>query len=260
MDVKAFFGRAPSPPAAAILLRLDFGDGECRVTLRRSARSRRLTLRLANATGTVIVTAPPQARLSTITDFLARHRQWIAERLRRQPQRQRFAEGALVPLRGVFHRISETGVSRGGVKVEEGAEPRLIVPGAAPHVERRLTDYLKGEARRDLEPAVAHYTALIGASASRLALRDGASRWGSCAANGALSFSWRLILAPPFVLDYVAAHEVAHLRHMNHGPDFWRLVHEICPATKAARQWMSANGSTLHAYGPPPGPRQARSA
>ncbi|WP_376803095.1 M48 family metallopeptidase [Candidatus Raskinella chloraquaticus] len=250
-------GGTAGPPPRATLLRVDLGGQDCVVTLRRSLRSRRLTLRLSNATGAVTVTAPPQLRLSAITAFIDRHRPWIVERLTRQPQRLRFTDGAVVPLRGIPHRLRESGDYRGRVQVEEGEYPCLVIPGDTPHVERRLVDFLKAEARRDLERAVATYTALTGTSAARLVLRDGSSRWGSCAANGALSFSWRLILAPPLVLDYVAAHEVAHLKHMNHGPNFWRLLNEICPGTAAAKAWMSANGASLHAYGPPPGPRRA---
>lgn len=241
------------PPPRATLLRVDLGGQDCVVTLRRSPRSRRLTLRLSNATGALTLTAPPQVRLSAITAFLDRQRPWIEERLTRQPRRLRFTDGAMVPLRGIAHRLRESGNYRGRVEVEEGGTPCIVVPGAAPHVERRLVDYLKAEARHDLERAVATYTGLIGATATRLVLRDGSSRWGSCAANGTLSFSWRLILAPPLVLDYVAAHEVAHLKHMNHGPAFWRLLHEICSQTDCAKAWLNAHGTTLHAYGPPPG-------
>ena len=248
---------APSPAPPATLLRVDLGGQECVVTLRRSQRSRRLTLRLSNATGALTVTAPPQLRLSAITAFLDRHRPWIIERLTRQPRRLRFTDGAVVPLRGVPHRLRESGDYRGRVQVEDGDNPCLVIPGDTPHVERRLVDFLKAEARRDLERAVATFTALTGTSAARLVLRDGTSRWGSCAANGVLSFSWRLILAPPLVLDYVAAHEVAHLKFMHHGRDFWRLVDQIYPDKAAAKAWMSANGASLHAYGPPPGPRQA---
>lgn len=248
-----------SGPAASrdsgIYLRLELTNGDCLVAVKPNPRARRLTLRVENATGAVRVTAPVGLRLSAIERFLRRHADWVEERLARLPPRIRFLDGAHIPVRGMIHRIAANGSLRGLVRVEadEAGPPCLSVPGAEPHIERRVTDYLKKEARRDLEVSVAAYLEKTGTSARRIVLRDGVSRWGSCAANGVLSFSWRLILAPPLILDYVAAHEVAHLRHMNHGARYWRLVHEICPATEEAKAWMAVNGAGLHAYGPPPG-------
>jgi predicted metal-dependent hydrolase len=116
-------------------------------------------------------------------------------------------------------------------------------------VSRRIGDFLKREARRDLEAASRRYAAELGVAARRVTVRDQSSRWGSCSTAGALSYSWRLILAPPFVLDYLAAHEVAHLVEMNHSRRFWRVVERICPAAHAAKVWLDANGPDLHRYG-----------
>jgi predicted metal-dependent hydrolase len=116
-------------------------------------------------------------------------------------------------------------------------------------VERRLVDWLKAEARRDLLAASSNYGRQMGMRWTRLTVRDTATRWGSCSAAGALSYSWRLVLAPPFVLDYVAAHEVAHLREMNHGRSFWGLVEAHCARAGEARRWLKAHGQGLHRYG-----------
>jgi len=110
-------------------------------------------------------------------------------------------------------------------------------------------DYLKREARRDLQKAAEIYAAKLGVRVKRLSIRDQSSRWGSCTSAGSLSFSWRLILAPPFVLDYLAAHEVAHLVEMNHSPRFWKVVGRICPSQERAKKWLDTCGNDLHRYG-----------
>jgi hypothetical protein len=122
----------------------------------------------------------------------------------------------------------------------------IEVPGDPAHVKRRVLDFLKAEAREDLAQASAHYAARMGVDYRRISIRDQRSRWGSCSAGGDLSYSWRLILAPPYVLDYVAAHEVAHLRHLDHSPRFWRLVLSHCEDAAKARNWLRANGQEVH--------------
>ena len=114
---------------------------------------------------------------------------------------------------------------------------------------RRLRDWLTTEARRDIVERVNRHAANLGLHAGRVTVRDQKSRWGSCSTTGALSFSWRLIMAPSFVLDYVAAHEVAHLAEINHGPRFWALVARTMPQTEEAKRWLLTFGSDLHRYG-----------
>jgi predicted metal-dependent hydrolase len=161
-----------------------------------------------------------------------------------------FAPGATIPLRGEPHRIVHRHGMRGTVWTEiEGDERLLCVAGELPHLARRVGDFLKREARCDLEAAGRKYCAELGVTARRVTVRDQASRWGSCSTGGMLSFSWRLIFAPPYVLDYLAAHEVAHLVEMNHSPRFWRLVGRICPDVQRAKAWLDAHGTDLHRYG-----------
>jgi predicted metal-dependent hydrolase len=157
----------------------------------------------------------------------------------------------VVPLRGEPHRIEHRPGERGTVWVELGDDGRhaLCVAGEAPHVARRVRDYLKREARRELEAASRRYAGELDVKVKRVSVRDQASRWGSCSTTGVLSYSWRLILAPPFVLDYLAAHEVAHLVEMNHSRAFWRIVGRICPNTARAKMWLDNHGADLHRYG-----------
>ena len=121
--------------------------------------------------------------------------------------------------------------------------------GDADFTERRVHDYLKREARKDLHKSSLEYAEELGVRVKRVSIRDQSSRWGSCTSAGSLSFSWRLILAPPYVLDYLAAHEVAHLVEMNHSPRFWRVVARVCPSVERAKNWLDTYGNDLHRYG-----------
>jgi predicted metal-dependent hydrolase len=127
----------------------------------------------------------------------------------------------------------------------------LCVAGDAPHINRRVGDFLRREALRDLEVASRRAAEQFGVAIKRISVRDQSSRWGSCSTTGVLSYSWRLILAPPFVLDYLAVHEVAHLIEMNHSPRFWRLVNGICSDANRAKAWLDIHGTDLHRFGMP---------
>ncbi len=155
-----------------------------------------------------------------------------------------------MPLRGVLHTVHHAPGRRGTVTVgEDDNGPALYVSGEAAHLRRRVLDFLKREARRDIEAAVARHAERLGVRPKAIRTRDQITRWGSCTAEGHLSFSWRLIMAPPLVLDYLAAHEVAHLAEMNHSRRFWTLCKSLAPETDTARAWLSSQGPALHAIG-----------
>lgn len=226
------------------------GGETFRIAVRRRPSARRLTLRVSAATGEVVITLPARSAIATAQRFAASHGGWIAARLARIPERVAFEAGAVVPLRGVPHRVVRRGERSGLTRLEtDGLEPVLSVSCGAPHVGRRVRAFLEAEARGDLLRAVAHYAAKLGQGPTRMTIRDTRSRWGSCTADGALNFSWRLILAPPLVLDYLVAHEMAHLREMNHAPRFWSLLGDLCPEVDAAEAWLKRNGTALHRYG-----------
>ncbi|HSI41995.1 MAG TPA: SprT family zinc-dependent metalloprotease [Xanthobacteraceae bacterium] len=221
------------------------------VALRRDPRARRYTLRVRAAERDVVLTMPQRGSLTEARAFAERYAGWIAQRLARLPGVVGFTPGALVPLRGVPTRLEHRPGVRGTAWPEAGADgvPLLCVGGAREHMARRVGDFLRREARRDLVEATSRHAAALGVSIVRVTLRDTSSRWGSCSAAGALSYSWRLILAPPFVLDYLAAHEVAHRREMNHGPRFWQAVDRLFPDRHRAEAWLKAHGASLHRYG-----------
>ncbi len=219
------------------------------VIIRRNAQARRLTLRVRAATRDVVLTAPPHVSIASIREFAVRHHEWVRVRLGRLPQTVAFEDGALIPFRGVPHRIVHAPLARGTVWLGAGEEKTLHVSGDAPHLARRVSDFLKREARGDLTGAVQRHAAALGVQVNRITLRDTTSRWGSCSSRGDLSFSWRLILAPPSVLDYLAAHEVAHRLEMNHSPRFWQAVDRVFPGRERAESWLRVHGASLHRYG-----------
>ncbi|HTN98577.1 MAG TPA: SprT family zinc-dependent metalloprotease [Nordella sp.] len=215
------------------------------VAFRRHAKARRLVLRLSRDRSGVIVTLPPRVGRSEALDFAKRSAGWIADRLAAEPAKRPVEAGATILLRGEIFRVMPAGSRRGGVVVQGDT---LLIAGDEAHIERRLVDWLKAEARRDLVLASEAYALAMGVNFHRVTVRDQKSRWGSCSSDGTLSYSWRLVLAPPFVLDYVAAHEVAHLKHMNHGRQFWRLVLTHCSHAARAKTWLRQHGAELHAY------------
>ena len=248
MSQRAMLYRRPSEPQA---IEVVFDAAIYIVRMRRHRLARRYTLRIAAPTREVILTIPPRGTLKEAREFAQKHGGWIAARLGRLPKVVRFADGIVVPLRGAPHRIVHRPGMRGTVWVEaNGADESLLcVAGQAPHVDRRIGDFLRREAKRDLEIASLGFAAALGVAVKRVAVRDQVSRWGSCSSTGVLSYSWRLILAPPFVLNYLAAHEVAHLAEMNHSARFWRLVQRLCPDHQRAKVWLDVHGSDLHRYG-----------
>jgi predicted metal-dependent hydrolase len=240
--------RRPSEPAA---IEIEFDRIVYRLRLRRHRQARRYTLRIQAASRDVVLTMPMRGRVSEAKAFAQKNGAWIAARLRRLPQASPFAPGATLPVRGVLHRIEHRPHARGAVwsEVGEDGAHMLCVAGDGTHLARRVGDYLKRGAKHDLQAACRRYAADLGVAVKRVSVRDQTSRWGSCSSTGVLSFSWRLILAPPFVLDYLAAHEVAHLVEMNHSRRFWRLLLRLCPATHRAKVWLDVHGVDLHRYG-----------
>ena len=238
------------------------------ILMRRSPRARRFSLQVSEAKRGAVLTVPVYSSFADADAFLSRHLDWLKERLAGLSEPVPFTHGAVIPLRGYAHRIHFAGpVRRRGVAwidAEDSIDlpawpeaaaratknlPRLCVSGEPEHAPRRLADWLKRQAQHDLKDEVGYQAERMGLSPKRIFVRDQPTRWGSCSTTGALSFSWRLILAPGFVLEYLVVHEVAHLAHMNHGPRFWKLVEDSMPDYKRAQKWLREHGASLHRYG-----------
>lgn len=221
------------------------GSPPVEVHLKRSARARRFSLRVSRLDGKVTLSIPTRAREAEAMAFLRGQEGWLRQTLSAIPETaaRTLGLGATLPVEGLPLLLAP-GSGR-GLRVENG---QLLVPGDPASSGARVAAWLKVLARDRLASASDRYAARVGRSYSSLALRDTRSRWGSCSHDGRLMYSWRLILAPPAVLDYVAAHEVAHLVELNHSPAYWRVVTGICPDWRQHRGWLHEHGSTLHRF------------
>lgn len=220
------------------------------VALQVRPNARRMILRLDRITGTPTLTLPRGIGRAHAERFLSDHAGWLETRLAARPAPVAFMPGSVIPVRGEPHLICHHATFRGVTRIEASAEgPMLIVHGDPVHVAGRVERFLRAEATLDLTTAARRHAAAAGVTLGRITIKDTRSRWGSCSAGGDLAFSWRLILAPPFVLDYLAAHEVAHRLEMNHSTRYWRHVAQLFPRFREAEAWLNRNGSGLHLIG-----------
>jgi predicted metal-dependent hydrolase len=241
--------KSPPPRAAPLERSHEVAGRSLPLRIVENQRAKRLTLRIDAGGQGLRVTVPPGMRMAEVERFLDRHRGWLEARLAKIPDRPTLRPGVRIPIRGVPHLIVHE-AARGTVEAAMGDDgPLLIVRGDRRFLTRRIADYLKREAKRDIEALVDKHTAMAGRRARSIRFKDTTSRWGSCSAEGNLSFSWRIMMAPPAVINYLVAHEVAHLKEMNHGPKFWKLCRELCPDTERCRAWLKRNGGALQAIG-----------
>jgi predicted metal-dependent hydrolase len=221
---------------------LALSGGSADVIWRRSDRARRISLRIDPRSGSVVVTLPPRSTRRAGMALLMENDGWVSSRLAALPIGVAFVHGATVPIDGIPHRIRHRPEGKGGAWIAEG---ELRVAGDPAFIQRRITDYLRCAARQRLTALAWEKAASAGLKPRRIIIKDTKSRWGSCAPDGTLAFSWRLVMAPPSVQAYVAAHEAAHLRHLNHGAAFWTLVAALCPEWRTASDWLREDGPRL---------------
>lgn len=217
------------------------GDPPVELLLRRSARARRISLRVSRLDGRVTLTLPQGVPEREALAFARDRADWIRGHLCDMSPSIAVAPGTELPVEGRFRRIERAQGRR--ILLDDD---RITVPDDA--VGPRLQAFLKARARDRLAAASDRHAAALGLSYARLSLRDPRSRWGSCSSQGTLMYSWRLILAPPEVLDYVCAHEVAHLAEMNHSDRFWRVVRQLYGPYEAERRWLRTEGAALHRF------------
>jgi predicted metal-dependent hydrolase len=214
------------------------------VALRRSARARRISLRVSGLDGRVTLTVPTRVPETEALRFAMERADWLHRAVGAVAPPRVVVPGAMLPVEGRFLRV-EAVPGRGALRCGPGV---LSVPGDPALLGTRVAAFLRHLARDRLAAACDRHATRLGRRPARMVLRDTRSRWGSCTAGGVLMFSWRLAMAPPEVLDYVAAHEVAHLARMDHSPAFWAEVAGLMPGYDAPRRWLRAEGATLHAW------------
>lgn len=225
---------------------IELPQGPAPIVWRRSARARRISLRIDPKAGGIIVTLPTRAAIADARKLLLSHQGWVADRLGRLPRPVVLQDGATVPIGGRDHVIRHQPGARGAAWIEADT---LHVSGRPEFLARRVTDFLRAEAKRRLARLAVQKAAAAGLTAKRVVVKDTSSRWGSCAADGTLMFCWRLVMAPPEVQDYVVGHEVAHLRHMDHSRAFWALAAQLTPHKRAAEHWLATHGAGLMRVG-----------
>ncbi len=212
------------------------------VAFRRSARANKISLRVDPAQGGIVITLPMRASRRAGLVLLQTHEDWVAEKLSELPAAVPFKPGAAIPVNGLPHIITPVPAGKGGAWIEDG---RIYVTGGGEFLARRVADCLKRLARSRLTALAAAKAKAVGLSPKCVRVKDTKSRWGSCAPDGTLAFCWRLVLAPEFVQDYVVGHEVAHLKHMNHGRHFWAMTDKLTTHREAATAWLGRNGQSL---------------
>ena len=217
------------------------GDPPVELTLRRSSRARRFSLRVSQLDGKVTLSMPARAREAEALAFARDKAAWLRQALDQTERPERLAPGQVLPFEG--HPLTVTEADIRAVRV---LGDDLLVPAGAPDIGIKVRAFLKLAARQRFQAASAAYAERLGRRFARLTLRDTRSRWGSCTADGSLMYSWRLIMAPPEVLNYVAAHEVAHLEEMNHSEVFWTVVARLMPDYGRHRRWLRTHGPSLH--------------
>ncbi len=228
---------------------INLGNRTAPLVARVNRRAKKLIIKVDAVAGEICVTAPSKRALPEAIAFAKESASWIETQLDEKLRAKPFRESMKFPYRGVECRIIQAGGPRAPVRYVDRPEPHVIVGGDAAHLNRRLCEWLKREARAAITERVDHYSARIGKHRTALRIRDTQTRWGSCSSDGVLSFSWRLILAPPWILDYVAAHECVHLVHLNHSKTYWRDLKNLGVDPRAAANWLKSEGPGLFAYG-----------
>lgn len=224
------------------------------VRLKVNPRARRVSLRLDRTRREIVATAPSPRRLAEAAAFARERAGWIAQRLAELPDAAPLAPGQLIDVFGRPVRL-ETGTGRARwIEPADGSTPRIAAMGEGEGYARAVILVIRKRATEILTERTAHYAARLGAPMPRVSVADAKSRWGSCKPGprgtpGVIRYSWRLALAPFEVADYVAAHECAHLRELNHGPKFWAHVRDLVGDERPHRAWLRAEGARLHAFG-----------
>ncbi len=214
------------------------------ILIRRHARARHMVIRYQPLQQALSLTLPRYVAIREGLRFVESRRSWIINQLGRSGGEAKFADGGVIPVLGKEYVIRHE-AGRGLARIEEGV---LVVPGDAAFLSRRVQDFLKRMAKEEIVPLAEAKAQILQRKISKIAFRDTVSLWGSCNEANQLSFSWRLVLAPREVMEYVVCHEVAHLVELNHSRDFWNIVGELCPGWQQHKRWLKKNGQGLFAY------------
>ncbi|MBT5074034.1 MAG: M48 family metallopeptidase [Kordiimonadaceae bacterium] len=206
-----------------------------KIEFKRHNRAKRMKLRYDASTGNAVVTMPPRSSERAAKKFAESNILWLEKQRRSSPHRKCLLPGETIPFEGIDHLIIHDPAKRAGVEI---ISEKIIVGGTIEGFSVRLENFFKKKARASIEPLAKNMALAINQSFRRIQIRDTKSRWGSCSSSGTLSFSWRLIMTPPDILEYVVAHEISHLKEMNHSKSFWDVVDKLVYDAKYSRKWL----------------------
>ncbi len=217
-------------------------EPDLEISLRQSSKARRITLRISALDGKITITGPNYIDVKEFKKFAESKRSWLKSKKKSFEPLILISEGIEIPIIGKY-----TKISFGDVREPKKVNDTLIV-SKEKSVSTQVKKYLKDIGKIHFNFICEEFAKRVGSKVHKITLRDTRSRWGSCSNDANLMFSWRLVMAPKDVLAYVAAHEVAHLKHMNHSKDFWETVEYLFGPYKNQRTWLKQNGSSLHRY------------
>ena len=222
---------------------IENGLPEINVSVRKSNKAKRLSIRISGVTNEVSLIVPKQVSFSKAKQFAINKEQWIRKQLRYKIDPFEIKLGSLVPVEGFYYLI-EMGENK-RIKVESN---KILIPSHFTDIPKHLKAYLLELSRQRLFSMTKFYCELIGKTFVKVSIKDPKTRWGSCTAKGNLMYSWRLIMAPKSVLEYLVVHEVSHLVEMNHSKKFWQQVEKMLPNFQKPHLWLKENGKKLHSY------------
>jgi predicted metal-dependent hydrolase len=224
---------------------LQVGEEVLPLVIRRHHRAKRICLRYNPTDHAISLTLPRYTHVQAGLSFLTQKSEWLLETLQGAPRKKHLKPGVVIPLMGDRIRIRHDAKQHHAWVLHHGT---LTIGGDRDDFDKRMAEAIKKIAKREISKLATRHAKKVGRHIHRISVRDTRSRWGSCSSAGNLSFSWRLVFAPTEVFDYVVAHEVAHLRHMNHGARFWNLVSILCPDYEVAKAWLRLHGRELYRY------------
>ncbi len=213
-------------------------------------RARRLSIRIDVRAGEAVLIAPSERKLADVVAFARTRASWMRERLAERPHRTPLEPGAAVNLFGKPTRLTATGGAGAARLIEDADGPLIASGGEGEAYARRVENLFKRVARETLQTRTDVHLRTLGQRPVKMSIADPKSRWGSCSPhNRSIRYSWRVVMAPPAVIDYLAAHEVAHLVHADHSPAYWAVVQRLIGDHRPHRKWLREHGAALHAVG-----------
>lgn len=213
--------------------------------INKTTKSRKLTLKIDSKKREAHLSLPLFCSIKTAHKFVAEHQEWIEEHLTKIPQAKRFENGDKISLLGQEVVICHVPHSLQAACLQNG---KLFVGGEAAFLHRRVKDFIKRAAKKDFMLRSQIFAAQINCEVKSVTIKDTSSRWGSCSTLNNINYNWRIALAPECVINYLTAHETAHLKHRDHSPAFWRCVKQLYPGASLGRAWLKAHGNELYLY------------